>query len=1406
MSNITLTVPQWTVGATPIKLFDLRGSLTFTNAITLTSDPVFGSAFSNTSNALFLTGSYITSSTPGSLFVLKDQANTQYPINLIVYTPTYTNPLANVVYTYDPITNLPLNFIAPTTASCSVVFPSSAGFMDSLTIGPTPLFNRTVSIVFSSFNISPQLPNGLITTISRATGNITISGGAIVPRASTTYTLFARSDANQTASNTFQLQVAPARFQFSNVSGTVVADSNVTSILSYKQSNDIRIGCRPAPSSINVGVLPTGMTVSLIGSNIVFSGTPTVFFDPSFSTSVTAVGIYASTRLNCLFGMTPSLEIIAPPIVQVYSNLQYTAATPMITASVRGYPIACNSFFLRVTGTGLNINQTGSIFGTLTSNVLATIDASGYNALSNRLQVQFNVRPDTITFDPAPVNYSVVQNTNFYASFAAKAESGQSIIYSVSPLLDGPIGLSIDTVTGNITGTPRGVSTQSNYRIVATTPFGATASFSISIVTIPDQINLSSSYGMGQYCDPSSLRLSMIQGYPILSNDYSANTLKLLSTTRSGDPISAYLQGSFPSGITLNQDGTLTGTPLVSGDVTGTFTIRSLNGITTTGTIQFSISPDALFLTSPLVTDFVARDLIPEVYTLSGFALSKSRITSFGVANVPFGLSAIVTGQQLRIAMLDQREYSGSPFYLTAATDKGIIIRTRATITHTPNSYSGRFISPSVGQTIILPSGSTFPILTNPTGGTVIVDGSSDVGVSGSNLIRLSTGPIYPPQVIVIKEKNSLISQIPVRVTTTDISPFFIGGTRWTQYVPIDSVTLSASSTTKFIFTVPNPPNGILWNPITSTLTNGPCNLTIRDSFTAYATDGFTTKSFTIPYSVAAPVYLRIFSAPSAYTNYVKQRAFINAAVHSIDNTAFLPDEMITTQTGPYPNDVIKDTICLTRGTVTTVTDTVTPLPTSGPGLSMNPFWSYYNYYYNVISSTLSSFTVGTRSSDYYLSFTNFYPNFSCTFPTYPNNIWLGVFTSNPYSFAFIGISSNGIVDTSTYNTFNPLTRQSPVVLSGSNLTLVATNNLVYWFDRETMVGVSTGNGILGGNIFINHLTGVQATFQNPIVNTINTFPLDYQMFNIPSGGNWSTQFTPCNSIAMIGSGTHTTFSYLETQTLNNSTITAQIVNSNVSGAIGLLPGTSTYHIFPTTEMTLSYGVVFDGNTSTAYVNANGSLTSIGAYSNLDQYAASFTRESFSAFKNGVSVFSISIGGIGDAAGARGGIQLTGNGSSFSPVYFGSSEVIQYQRTAGQFDRWATANSFIEKKTTDINSVPLLVNSRYSNTLFNFTVKSLSSDAVFTVTGPSSPAYLAISILSGILTATNLISGNVVTQFSITNFPLVGLALSNSQIQVTSNSINIGNPISVTRPPTWQLAIAKQNAGVVTTDFATYSI
>ena len=120
--------------------------------------------------------------------------------------------------------------------------------------------------------------------------------------------------------------------------------------------------------------------------------------------------------------------------------------------------------------------------------------------------------------------------------------------------------------------------------------------------------------------------------------------------------------------------------------------------------------------------------------------------------------------------------------------------------------------------------------------------------------------------------------------------------TNWIQYVPIDPIQLTGISpgANPVIFSIPSIPHGIIWNPITSTLEGTPRTLTVGDTIVAYGTDGETVAAIPIGFSVRTPRYLRGFSSPSSFTNYVRQLAVVNSAVHGIDRNAILPNPIVT--------------------------------------------------------------------------------------------------------------------------------------------------------------------------------------------------------------------------------------------------------------------------------------------------------------------------------------------------------------------------------------------------------------------------------------------------------------------------------------------------------------------------------
>ena len=895
--SVTLTVPQWSVGTT-LSLFQLSNT-TWTNAAMLTNDPYFGSMFSNTSNTIFLTSNYTQSSTPGTQFILQDTASNAYPFTLIVSPLAYTVSGGGTVFQYDAITNLPITFTAPTSISAILTVPST------LIPGPRLVIPRTISALFSSYNIAPSLPTGLGSSID-VCGNVSIAGTPSSLRSQTSYTMYARTSDSKTIASVFSLQVVGGRYQFSNISGTVVTNTVATATLKYKASNNIVVGVRGLAGTLLYDNLPVGMTIGYSGTQIDLSGVPTQFVDLSYRVTITNPRY--TTPLTYSITMTPCLEIIVPTTAIAYSNIPYTASSPIFYANVQGYPAACNSYFLSSAGTGLSIAQSGAVFGTISSTRSIVIDASGYNTLRNTSTVTVSTISDVVTFSaPTTSSFSLTQNVPFDLQCTANAQSGQPLVYSISPLLDGPIGATLDASTGRITGTPRAVSSQTNYSVIAATPQGVSVSKSITLTTQPDYISISS-YGLNAYCSPSTKYLPLISERAILQLEYSNVSLGFVSSTYSGDPIIAYLYSGFPSGVTLTEQGVLTGMPLVAGNYTGSVIVRSLNGITATLSLQFAIASNVLMLTSPATTNFVRSvPSSPDVYQVSGIASSGTSILSYGLSGAPAGVTITSAGN---LVISSSSQSSPVQFDITAATAQAVL-STRAVLT-VNDSRSGTFISPP--GSILLPSGS-YPIITSTPGYTFSLSGSTDVAISGLNLVRTNAAPIYPPQMIYISAAGGSSPFFnAVNVATASIVPYTGESYRWTQYVPISTLTLSAvSAGLPIVFSIPNPPPGTRWNPVDSTLNGGPNSLTIQDTFVAYAGDGITTVPFSFVYSVVAPVYIRLFSAPSAYTNFVKQTAFIKAAVHAIDNTAFLPDPLIASQTGPYPIDETTSTICARR-------------------------------------------------------------------------------------------------------------------------------------------------------------------------------------------------------------------------------------------------------------------------------------------------------------------------------------------------------------------------------------------------------------------------------------------------------------------------------------------------------------
>jgi hypothetical protein len=358
----------------------------------------------------------------------------------------------------------------------------------------------------------------------------------------------------------------------------------------------------------------------------------------------------------------------------------------------------------------------------------------------------------------------------------------------------------------------------------------------------------------------------------------------------------------------LSRDGVLTGTPLLAGDQTFSISTTIAYGNTFAGdTLYIRAISDEVILESPTSTDFVLTLGSTSNLQLQGALFSGSSISSYTLSGTVGGAVSLTSDGILTLSATTVQE--STPFIIVAtAADSGVQSFIHSTLTIN-NPSLGSFVTPSVPATIYFSNVSdSFAIQTSPSY-TLTLSGGTGFILSGSNLIRTSLSEIYTPVLAVIQATSGLA--MPVQLATRSLQLRPLGPYNWIEYAQIDPIYVQTFPwNVSALFAIPRIPAGFTWNALTGVLSGSSRELTIGSSFRIYATDGNVSTYLDVPYTSRAPAYLRGFSSPSAFTNYMKQLAIVNSAYHAIDRTAVLPEQLIASQTGEYPSDISKDVIC----------------------------------------------------------------------------------------------------------------------------------------------------------------------------------------------------------------------------------------------------------------------------------------------------------------------------------------------------------------------------------------------------------------------------------------------------------------------------------------------------------------
>jgi sugar lactone lactonase YvrE len=377
--------------------------------------------------------------------------------------------------------------------------------------------------------------------------------------------------------------------QGSLAGGTVVTITGT----SFNGATAVRFGSSPATS------LSVKDTTIIATAPAEAAGTVDVTVTTQSGTSVTS----AADRFTYVNPLTAAQSIASAALTQNHAASSFTPVTGSGGTAPFAYSVS------PALPTGLSFNaSTGAISGTptathaLSSFTVSITDVNGANATNS---FSLTVNPAVLAAQAAP---SVALTYSSAANVTPVTGSGGTppLSYSVIPVL--PVGLSFNTSTGAITGTPTAVINSANYAVTVTDANGASASntFSLSVGKATATVTLSN--------------LAQIYTGSALSATAATNPANLsVSFTYNGSAAAPTAAGSYTVVATIASGGNYTGT------ATGTLVISPATASTLLTAATLTPTPGQ----SDLLTATVAG-----AGSLSGLVVFKAGATAICTTTV----------------------------------------------------------------------------------------------------------------------------------------------------------------------------------------------------------------------------------------------------------------------------------------------------------------------------------------------------------------------------------------------------------------------------------------------------------------------------------------------------------------------------------------------------------------------------------------------------------------------------------------------------------------------------------------------------------------------------------------------------------------------------------------------------